>query len=146
MYPIASRARFSIIPAVIVSLMTREARVRITMSRNWLWKFGAPEISQLPAPQPGMLLFGGPSAPAPLPSLVACTVAPPAHRVARESAAVEKQLQLVLALLSRVSYEPRGDGAPARSKTGLRRSTLTVGLQRMLRGSSLVRSSASRRP
>ena len=120
-YPVASRARLSIIPALIVSLMTREARVRITMSRNGFWKFGAPEISQLPAPQPWMLLFGGPSAPAPLPSLVAGTVAPPTHRVARDSAhpaAVEEQLHLVLALLSRVGYEPRGRRGPGTLKDG----------------------------
>ena len=58
-------------------------------------------------------------------------MAPPAHQVLRDSAhpaAVEQQPHFVLALLSRVGGGPRAGGAPAGSKKGMRRSTLTVGL------------------
>ena len=75
------------------------------------------------------------------PLVVGGCVTPPAHQLARDSAppaAVEQQLGLVLALLSRVGDGPRAGGAPTRSNKGLRRSTLTVGLQRMRRGSARV--------
>ena len=68
----------------------------------------------------------------------------PSH--AAHHPAVEQQLRLVLALLPRrMAPGPRRIPArdpaalrPARAKKGLRRSTLTVGLQRILRSKARV--------
>ena len=70
-------------------------------------------------------------------------VAPPSHQVVCDAAhkpAVEQKLHLVLAEPScPASNTGPGAGAtPNRSKKGLSRSTLTVGLQRIFRGSARV--------
>ena len=68
-------------------------------------------------------------------------LAPPADKVLGNPPhhpAVEQQVHLVLARLPRVSDRAGRGGSSARSKKGLSRSTLTVGLQRILHGSANV--------
>ena len=71
-------------------------------------------------------------------------VPPSPHQVlghVAEHAAVEQQLHFVLSFLSNVRYAvtgPGGGGSSSRAKKGLRRSTLTVGMQRILRGKASV--------
>ena len=79
----------------------------------------------------------------PQPLVVSRRVAPPAHHVARHAAhhpAVEQHLHGGSTSCSpscpASDTGPRAGGVPALAKKGLRRSTLTVGLQRILRGSA----------
>ena len=76
----------------------------------------------------------------PQPLVVRRGVAPSQDQVARHTAhqqAIEQQLHLVLSCPAS-DTGPGAGGVPARSKKGLRRSTFTVGLQRILRGSARV--------
>ena len=75
------------------------------------------------------------------PLVVGGCLTPPAHQVARDSvhpAAVEQQLHPCSPSCPGSETVPGAGGAPTRSKKGLRRSALMVGLQRMRRGSARV--------